>query len=73
MSQCGQITGITGSMRAVGAEGNMSRRLGRRRQRGEAAENIGNVAEARERVGDLLRAEGPGGFVSRILGRELGL
>lgn len=39
----------------------------------KAAEKNGNVAEIRERVKGLVAAEAPGGFVARILGRELGL
>jgi hypothetical protein len=37
-----------------------------------AAEKNGNVAEIRERVKGLVASEAPGGFVTRILGRELG-
>ena len=39
----------------------------------KAAENDGSVAETHERVKELVAAEAPGGFVARILGRELGL
>ena len=38
----------------------------------KAAEKTGNVAEIRERVKGLVASEAPGGFVTRILGRELG-
>ncbi len=38
----------------------------------KAAEKHGNVAEIRERVKALLATEAPGGFVARILGKELG-
>lgn len=38
-----------------------------------AAEKNGNVAEIRERVKELVAGERPGGFVARILGREIGL
>jgi hypothetical protein len=38
----------------------------------KAAEKNGNVAEIRERVKGLVASEAPGGFVTRILGRELG-
>jgi hypothetical protein len=38
-----------------------------------AAERNGNVEEIRERVKKLVASEAPGGFVGRILGRELGL
>jgi hypothetical protein len=39
----------------------------------KAAKKNGNAAEIRERVKGLVAAEAPGGFVARILGRELGL
>ncbi len=39
----------------------------------KAAENNGNADEIRERVKELVGGEKAGGFVSRILGRELGL
>jgi hypothetical protein len=39
----------------------------------KAAEKNGNIVEIRERVKGLVAAEAPGGFVARILGRELGL
>jgi hypothetical protein len=39
----------------------------------KAAETGANTAEVRERVRQLVGAEKAGGFVSRILGRELGL
>ncbi len=38
-----------------------------------AAERSGTVADTRERVQRLVAGEAPGGFVARILGRELGL
>jgi len=38
-----------------------------------AAENAGAVAETREQVKKLVAGEGPGGFVGKVLGRELGL
>jgi hypothetical protein len=38
-----------------------------------AAEGRGNVPEVRERVRRIIAAEVPGGFVTRILGSELGL
>jgi hypothetical protein len=37
----------------------------------KAAERNGNAEEIRERVKKLVASEAPGGFVSRILGREL--
>jgi hypothetical protein len=39
----------------------------------KAAETNGNADEIRERVKKLVAGERAGGFVSRILGRELGL
>jgi hypothetical protein len=39
----------------------------------KAAGNGGNIAEAQDRVKRLVANEGPGGFVTRVLGRELGL
>ncbi|MFA5890826.1 MAG: hypothetical protein WDA27_07735 [Actinomycetota bacterium] len=39
----------------------------------EAAQKQGSVAETRERIRALVAAEPPGGFVRRILGRDLGL
>jgi hypothetical protein len=39
----------------------------------KAAANGGNGAQTLERVKQLVRNEGPGGFVSRVLGRELGV
>jgi hypothetical protein len=39
----------------------------------QAAQMKGNVAEVRERVRQMIAAEAPGGFVTRILGSELGL
>jgi hypothetical protein len=39
----------------------------------KAAEKNGNVAEIRERVKELVAGERPGGFVARILGREIGM
>lgn len=39
----------------------------------KAGEKAGNAAEIRERVRSLIASEKPGGFVSRILGRELGV
>jgi len=39
----------------------------------KAAETNGNAGEVRERVRQLVAAEKAGGFVARILGRELGL
>ncbi len=39
----------------------------------EAAARTGKVAEVREQVRLLVSAEVPGGFVARVLGRELGL
>ena len=39
----------------------------------KAAEANGNAVEVRERIKKLAGDEKPGGFVSRILGRELGL
>jgi hypothetical protein len=38
-----------------------------------AAEHSGTVAKAREHVRKLVAAEGPGGFVRKVLGRELEL
>lgn len=38
----------------------------------KAAECSGTVAEARQRVREILATEGPGGFVTGILARELG-
>jgi hypothetical protein len=38
-----------------------------------AAEADGNVGETRERIKKLVGDEKPGGFVRRILARELGL
>jgi hypothetical protein len=38
-----------------------------------AAEKNGNAVEFRERVKALVAAEAPGGFVTSVLGRELGL
>jgi hypothetical protein len=38
-----------------------------------AAQVKGNTVEVRERVRRLVAAEAPGGFVTRVLGRELGL
>jgi hypothetical protein len=37
-----------------------------------AAENKGDLADVRERVRQLVASEGSGGFVARVLGRELG-
>lgn len=39
----------------------------------QAAQNRGNSAEVRDRVRLIIAAEAPGGFVTRILGSELGL
>jgi len=39
----------------------------------KAAEHAGTIAEARERVKQLVAQEGPGGVVTRVLGGELGL
>ena len=39
----------------------------------KAAETNGNAGEVRERIQKLVGAEKAGGFVSTILGRELGL
>ena len=39
----------------------------------KAAANAGNGAQTLERVKQLVGNEGPGGFVSRVLGRELGV
>jgi hypothetical protein len=39
----------------------------------KAAERNGNVEEIRERIKKLVASEAPGGFVRKILGRELGL
>jgi hypothetical protein len=39
----------------------------------KAAENAGMVEEARQQVQQLVAGEGPGGFVTRVLGRDLGL
>lgn len=39
----------------------------------KAAEKAGATAETRARVRELVAGEAPGGFVSNILGRELGL
>lgn len=39
----------------------------------KAAEKNGTVSETRERIKKLVAGETPGGFVRRILGRELGL
>jgi len=39
----------------------------------KAAETAGNAGEVRERIRQLVAAEKAGGFVARILGRELGL
>jgi hypothetical protein len=38
-----------------------------------AAEQKGNVAEVRAGIRQIISAEGPGGFVSRALGREFGM
>jgi len=38
-----------------------------------AAERKGNVPEVRERMRQSISAEGPGGFVRRVLGREFGM
>jgi len=39
----------------------------------KAAEYGGTTAEARERVKGVVANEGPEGFVTRVLGSELGL
>jgi hypothetical protein len=39
----------------------------------KAAEKNGNASEIREKVKQLVADEAPGGFVRRVLGRELGL
>ena len=39
----------------------------------KAAANAGNAAQTLERVKQLVGNEGPGGFVSQVLGRELGV
>ena len=39
----------------------------------KAAEYGGTLAEARERVKGVVANEGPEGFVTRVLGSELGL
>jgi hypothetical protein len=39
----------------------------------KAAENAGTVAGTRERLRRLVASEGPGDFVTRVLGREFGL
>ena len=39
----------------------------------KAAEKNGNAFDIREKVKQLVASEAPGGFVRRILGRELGL
>jgi hypothetical protein len=39
----------------------------------KAAANADNSAQTLERVKQLIGNEGPGGFVSQVLGRELGL
>ncbi len=39
----------------------------------KAAEKNGNASEIREKVKQLVADEAPGGFVGRVLGRELGL
>jgi len=39
----------------------------------KAAERAGTIAEAWERVKQLVAQEGPGGVVTRVLGGELGL
>ncbi len=38
-----------------------------------AAEQKGNVAEVRAGMRQIISAEGPGGFVRRVLGREFGM
>jgi hypothetical protein len=38
-----------------------------------AAEQKGNVAEVRAGIRQIISAEGPGGFVRRVLGREFGM
>jgi len=38
-----------------------------------AAAKKGNVAEVLERVTQMVAGEGPGGFVTKILDKELGL
>ena len=38
-----------------------------------AAEQKGNVAEVRAGIRQITSAEGPGGFVRRVLGREFGM
>lgn len=39
----------------------------------QAAQTMGNTLEVRERVRQLIAGEAPGGFVTRVLGSELGL
>jgi hypothetical protein len=38
-----------------------------------AAERVGCLQETRERVRQIVAGEGPGGFVTKVLGRELGV
>lgn len=38
----------------------------------KAAEATGSVAETKARITRLVAGEAPGGFVGRVLGRELG-
>lgn len=38
----------------------------------QAAARNGTVAETRERIKALVAGEAPGGFVARVLGREVG-
>jgi hypothetical protein len=39
----------------------------------KAASNGGKTAHTLERVKELVASEGPGGFVSQVLGEELGV
>jgi hypothetical protein len=39
----------------------------------EAAARTGKIPEVREQMRQLVAGEGPGGFVTRMLGRELGV
>src|SRR4030088_1099468 len=39
----------------------------------KAAQTRGNAAEVRNRIRQVIAMEAPGGFVTRILGRDLGL
>src|SRR5687767_7407476 len=50
-----------------------SRRLGGLLEHDDSADKAGATPDTRARVKKLVASEGPGGFVAKILGRELGL